>query len=893
MLRRTRPIVSSLVLCALLVACSGEQEKTPAQAIMDSLAALDARNPSLAIIELKNAIQFHPRDPYLRAQMAETFLRIGDPGSAEIEAAKAKQLGYDETKSQLLIAEAMISQDQASSAYERLDALNNLAPADDEQRRQLLMARAQLELGNPEQAAEHIEATGEDLPAAQIVNARLTAMKGNTEAAATQLEELLKLHPANADAWSLLADIRRFQGKPDEAIAALDNSVEFGLNTRRDRWQRALLNLRQGNLDAVVDDMKILRGRDKEQPQAAFLEGVIEIQRENYQAAQTLLQIAHSKGPDFLPTAYYLAVSHHRLKEYNLAEQYLSQYVSALPDDLHGRQLRALNYWALGNLDLAAEQAQAMLDRENGNAFALELLSLYSMRQGDATGAVGALERLNALGESGDALDLRLGLSYLRAGQKQKGMDALKRLATRESTWSAAADETLILAEIAEHRLDRAVDMAVAMQKKYPELARPYTLMGTALSEMGDEAGAIEAFEKAWSLEPGEVITGRSLARMHAKRGDLPRALSLYREVLAAHPDSTVTRVELAQTLYYTGDIQEFVAQLSQAATNDPKDPRPWLLLLRHDLAIKDSTTALQRIEQIPNAVRNTAGFRETAGAVYLLAGRPQLAVPMFSRLVSDFPNNAQFRLQLAQALSASGEAAQSLSVLETAIQRFPGNLNLETALANMELANGQLQQAQERIAMIERSGQNPLAVANIKGRLALARGDLSQAAELLAKALELQPSAKAAFPLVSTYAAMGRIGDAIVLAESWTAKEPNDLPLLLILGDLYTRNNASAKAIATYRQVLAAQPSHPVANNNLAWALLDSDPVTALQHAERAYVAAPQTSTIADTYGWILHSNGHSQRALEILEKAARDPKAGQSLQEHLAIVRRAVQAP
>lgn len=891
MSRKQRPFLISLILVIFLAACSAEQNKTPAQSILDALAALDARKPSMAIIELKNAIQRHPRDPYLRAELASTFLKIGDAESAEIEARKARELGFDATKADMLIAEALVNQSEYSAAYTLLESFGDLAQIKDEQKRQLLMARTKLFVGDAQMATEHLQRADQGDAAVQVTNAQLIAMAGDTERAIDVLQQVLELHPSNAAAWSLLGDIRRFQGNTTDALSAYDKSIELGLNTLNDRWQRALLNLREGNFDAAKPDITVLRGRNKEQPQAAFLEGVVQIQKGDYANAQALLQTAQGKAPNFLPAAYYLAVTHYKLGEYNLAEQYLSQYTTARPDDITGRELRALNLWELGDVDEAVEQAQAIRERDSLNPFALELLSMHALHQGDAKAAVGSLEKLRSSNlQAGDAIDLRLGLSYLSAGQEKQGVDALEQLAAKGGAFAARADEILILKAIRDNRLQQALEMAREMQTKHPDLARPFTLAGTAMSAMGDDAGAVAAFEKAWALEHGDAVTGRSLARIHVKRGDIERAIELYREIIQTHPESTITRLELAGTLKIIGDQEGFTHELNEATRENPSDPRPWLLLLQQDINTNNVAAALQRINQIPEPVKQTSAFLETAATAHLKGGDPRVAAQAFSRLVTDFPDNPQFRLQFAQALSASGEGSRAYSTLESAAQRFPGHVNLNVALASVELSTGKLDRVQERIAMIEHSGQNPLAVAVMSGRLAVARGDIPKAAASMEEAYRLSPSMTTAFPLVSAYSAVGRIDDAMKLAHQWAEKEPDNLPLLLILADLYSKRDDNQQAAKTYRRVLTIQPKHPLANNNLAWALLNSDPAAALQHAERAYQAAPQSSAIADTYGWTLHMNRQSGRALEILEKAAQDPKAGESLREHLAVVRGAV---
>ena len=111
-----------------------------------------------------------------------------------------------------------------------------------------------------------------------------------------------------------------------------------------------------------------------------------------------------------------------------------------------------------------------------------------------------------------------------------------------------------------------------------------------------------------------------------------------------------------------------------------------------------------------------------------------------------------------------------------------------------------------------------------------------------------------------------------------------------MLLAELYAKPGAHRGQVGQYQAVLAVQPENVVANNNLAWIMADTDPAAALGFADAAYRQAPDDTDVADTYGWVLHLNGSSEKALQILEKAYSNGSGSNSAKEHLNIVRQAL---
>lgn len=112
---------------------------------------------------------------------------------------------------------------------------------------------------------------------------------------------------------------------------------------------------------------------------------------------------------------------------------------------------------------------------------------------------------------------------------------------------------------------------------------------------------------------------------------------------------------------------------------------------------------------------------------------------------------------------------------------------------------------------------------------------------------------------------------------------EPN-----LLLANLYEEGQEYDKAIERYRRLQELLPDNPVVLNNLAYALAvrKNSVQEALPLAEKAYSLAKGAASVADTLGWIYHLAGQNDRAVKLLEEAARSASQNAEMHLHFAIV-------
>lgn len=197
---------------------------------------------------------------------------------------------------------------------------------------------------------------------------------------------------------------------------------------------------------------------------------------------------------------------------------------------------------------------------------ALERLARVRFEMGDKKGSQAICEQLLMIapGSATGALGLRLlGLSFPALDEDPKGVTTPARRAGLDQ---AAGEAALFWnhPELAIPRLRSALNL-------YPDSPRLLLALGSALLQTNDAEGAVQAFA------PIAVTYGRrpdalfGLAQAEILRGDLARALDIYRSLLQIDPQNLRALSGQAEVLQRMGKSEEAAALLTELAQHAPE----------------------------------------------------------------------------------------------------------------------------------------------------------------------------------------------------------------------------------------------------------------------------------------------------------------------------------
>ncbi len=258
------------------------------------------------------------------------------------------------------------------------------------------------------------------------------------------------------------------------------------------------------------------------------------------------------------------------------------------------------------------------------------------------------------------------------------------------------------------------------------ELGRLDAALGVLLVRAGDDAAAIEAFERALAGDPELVDARLLLGNALARGGRFAEALERYDQVLARRPDSLQARVQRGSVRANLGQLDEARTDLEAAVAADPESAEAQLRLGGVLLSlgeVEPGRQALAKAAELAASPRMTAealtvladlarrgGELEAAASSYaealdadprfrpalsglagLLgqAGRYRESATLYRRMVEETPDDRVARLGEITALVLAGADAAACERMEAAVAHDPDDLNYRDVLARHLAAAG------------------------------------------------------------------------------------------------------------------------------------------------------------------------------------------------------------
>lgn len=814
-----------------------------------------------AMIEMRNAVQKYPDDHRAPARMAELMIIAGS--SRQASDLLSSWQGQGHTELDLLLAEAYIKQSKHVSAREVLEAQRPVA-SEHELVFTALMAdadrlagrfddaeagyRRALELEPAHQPAvsglsrlylvnnrvdEAMELTrewqsshGAD-PDLKYLEAQVFYQQNNLETAATTLTEGLEalrsvdvFLPQRRQLLTLLSRTLTEQGRLTDAMVYNEILREHTDNTLAESTEAAVEAIAAGDLDTARTTLQELLSQHPDSELVAMLLGAVSVYQGDLEGGSELL--AESLDAETSPTPF--------IRLATIAQVDLNQRKSAL-----------------ATLD------RALLARPSD----VDLLAMHGILAlaDPARAEDGVISLQRALQNDSERTRLRLALAqhYLRTNQVEQALGHLRTaFDTSPDDWPIT---DFYLTTLAQNNLNNEIhEVRDALANNYPNDPYATFLIASVDFRAGDSEAAVRRLRNNITDGPDWIPARNALAQMYAQKGERENAIAEFLDLAELTPDNPNALREAGRLM---------------AADRSDDEVLDWLLGLAEERPAI-ATTARILAAQV-NIQR-----QQFSTARQLLADIEANENPAASAVFA--------QLAIADARQAAGneEWRRARSLAGEAISLQPQNANHVDLLVRIVAAEGNIDEALELLA--EAQNNNPgharlaltraVLVADREGPAAAYRGlqahweDYANP-EIMSQKIGLAVSVSP--------------DDVIPLAESWTAAQPGNFNAWMTLADIQLQSGNEVAAENGYRQALALQPDNVIALNNLAWVLRNHNAEEAIDLARRAVDNAPGNASILDTYGWVLHLNGRSAEALEVLEQAHNLAPDDPAIQAHL----------
>lgn len=349
----------------------------------------------------------------------------------------------------------------------------------------------------------------------------------------------------------------------------------------------------------------------------------------------------------------------------------------------------------------------------------------FHARQNDGEKSIAAAERALSIDPNNTEAHRMLGLVYsalvesgapLRPDQSPAALRAaaIEHLTKIQDSPAMATDLNLQLTlgrlHLRSGRPDRAAPIFENITAQAPFAAEPYSLLGEARRFMGQPAAAIEAYERAAEINPRNNVL---LAELYEQQGRWSDAIGAYERALA-NPRAATREIRLR---YFAALLSGDKSQIAKARDGlkdflvaNPQDARGLLMLSRAHLELGDfvnaETTARLLIELDPTSIRGLHALSDSFIARRDYRQVVTLLTPFHdavdARSKGRESDAALLLSLLAHAHLELGDYPRAVSVLQAAIARDPLSAPALNSLGYTLADRGE--RLPEAVAFIERA---------------------------------------------------------------------------------------------------------------------------------------------------------------------------------------------
>ena len=222
-----------------------------------------------------------------------------------------------------------------------------------------------------------------------------------------------------------------------------------------------------------------------------------------------------------------------------------------------------------------------------------------------------------------------------------------------------------------------------------------------ALSENGDQDVATSSLQQIVKTHPDLAVAHFNLGTVYANQKSFRQAADEYREASRLGPSDPEARFALAKCLVFLAEYSEAIPILKAYLPSHAKAFEPHYLLGLSYRGLEQYPQAEEQLRAAAAIEPDHADLQYNLGLVILRSGRAKEAVPHLQKAIQLDPAAEGPRLQLAIALKGLNQTQQSAKVYQDVRQTEQANLlknqfATEGAKANQLLASGQAAQAAE-----------------------------------------------------------------------------------------------------------------------------------------------------------------------------------------------------
>lgn len=579
--------------------------------------------------------------------------------------------------------------------------------------------------------------------------------------------------------------------------------------------------------------------------------------------------------------------------------------------------------------DNCVAQVQNVLAQAPTNFDALFISGNLSFTKNDYPAAIRSYEQAIRLNGESTPVLYNLARAYLQTAQTAGGGDAQRLVDLAENVLTSATKldprhdgAALLLAEIKIRKgnFPGAVAILAPITRDRPSVAQAHLLLASAYLAQQNRSEALAVYRRMAELLPQNPQPLVLLGSLLAAGGQSQDARAAFEKANQVQPDLApaiegLVNLDLAERNY--GSALERVNNQLQ---KNQSGAQWWALRGRIKAAERDFGSAEQDLVKAIELAPELEVAHQALARVYLETDRPALAIEKLGAF-TERRQTAPSLMLLANLQELQKQFEPARGTYEKVLAIVPNYVPALNNLAVLYSENfDQLEKAYELAKKAREAVPNEPRIADTYGWILYKRGEYQEAAKLLSDSaaklpdntdvqfhngivqyvlgqesaaraslqkaadakiespIKKEAAARLAFLNLDTSTGNSALRNEV---ETFLRHYPNDPLATLRLAAIERQSGDGKTAVRTLEKLVAAYPTLPPANRELAIAYgkYPTEAPSALDVASRARKDYPQDGEVARAYGILSYSGGNFERAVELLRevtsKGQPDPEA------------------
>ncbi len=463
-------------------------------------------------------------------------------------------------------------------------------------------------------------------------------------------------------------------------------------------------------------------------------------------------------------------------------------------------------------------------------------------------------------------------------------------------------ESKLVLAEFyaGSDRQPDAVAVLEQIVADSPDYVRARYRLGQIYLEQKDSAKLNEQLNALFKINGNDVEALMMRARLKLQENRSDEAVKDLEDILKKQPSQRDALYYISQAKIAIGQIDQARAFIADLERYHPTFLKTGLLKIQaafsageSELALKSSTELLDKVSAAtPNADMGVQALHDlqikaltSRGLAYLELGKLNESRGDLEKVLAMTPTSSSAMVNLAKVYTAEKDAAKALEFYEKALALDATNFDAMSGIVSISIDLKRTPQAHAKVdeLIAANTGRADVLAAlhYLKSQVYSAEKNTTSQESELTQSIALDENY---LPSYSSFAALlagrNQVPEAIAQYQQVVDRRPS-APIFTLLGILEDSRGNRAGAEKNYRRALEISPETPIAANNLAWLIVESQGNLdeALQLATASVAKNQTVAGFYDTLGWVYLKKGLYSPAVQQMRKAiALDEKSGKA---------------